>query len=174
MSFDLNEAALILARTPLSVNELLRDLPDSWSGVTEGPDTWSPYDIVGHLAHGEKTDWIARTRIILAQGPSVAFEPFDRFAQQQTSAGKELNTLLDEFAHLRLRNLDLLQGMEITTEQLGWTGEHPEFGTVTLGQLLATWVAHDLGHLAQIGRVMARRYTIAVGPWQKYLPIIGD
>lgn len=173
MAFDLNEAAQILARTPMSVDALLRDLPAAWTDVNEGPNTWSPYDIVGHYIHGEKTDWIVRARIILDHGSDTAFAPFDRFAQEKSSEGKSLNDLLDEFGHLRLRNLDILGGMEITTEQLLWTGEHPEFGTVTLGELLATWVAHDLGHLAQISRVMARNYAAEVGPWRQYLPIIG-
>ncbi len=138
----------------------------------EGPDTWSPYDVVGHLLHGEKTDWIPRARIILARGPSTAFAPFDRFAQQRDSQGRGLNELLDEFAHLRLQNLDILGSLAITPEQMSWTGSHPEFGSVTLAQLLATWVAHDLGHLAQISRVMARRYTAEVGPWRRYLRIL--
>ena len=173
MEIDLNEAALILARTPMSVDALLRDLPDAWSRADEGPETWSPYDIVGHFIHGEKTDWIPRARIILAQGPTSDFESFDRFAQERESAGRSLNQLLDEFAHLRLGNLDILQGLAITPEQLAWTGEHPDFGAVTLSQLLATWVAHDLGHLAQISRVMAHKYAAEVGPWRRYLPILG-
>ncbi len=173
MTFDIHEAALVLARTPLSIDALLRDLPDVWTHASEGAGRWSAYDVVGHLIHGEKTDWLPRARIILAEGEDRAFAPFDRFAQEQESAGQELNQLLDEFSNLRLQNLAALDRLAITAEQLAWTGEHPEFGTVTLAELLATWVAHDLGHLAQISRVMARRYAEAAGPWRRYLPILG-
>ncbi len=172
MEFDLTEGALILARTPMSIDALLRDLPEAWTHANEGAETWSPYDIVGHFIHGEKTDWIPRARIILAQGSDRGFEPFDRFAQKRESAGRQMNQLLDEFAHLRLQNLAALESLDISPEKLSWTGEHPEFGTVTLAELLATWVAHDLGHLAQISRVMARRYTKETGPWRQYLPIL--
>ena len=173
MTFELHEAAQILARTPMTVDALLRDLPAAWTHANEGANTWSPFDIVGHFIHGEKTDWIPRARIILAQGADKDFAPFDRFAQEQESVGRQLNQLLDEFAYLRLRNLAALEALEIGPEQLAWTGEHPEFGTVTLAELLSTWVTHDLGHLAQISRVMARRYTNEAGPWRQYLPILG-
>ena len=173
MTFELHEAAQILARTPMTVDALLRDLPAAWTHANECGYTWSPFDIVGHFIHGEKTDWIPRARIILAQGTDKGFAPFDRFAQEEESAGRQLSQLLDEFAHLRLGNLAALEALDIGPEQLAWTGEHPEFGTVTLAELLATWVVHDLGHLAQISRVMARRYAKEAGPWRQYLPILG-
>lgn len=172
MEFELHDAAQVLARTPASVDALLRDMPDTWTRCDEGPETWSPYDIVGHFIHGEMTDWLPRARLILAHKPGPIFTPFDRFAQERDPQDRSLNAMLDEFAHRRLQNLDILQGLQITPEKLQWTGEHPEFGEVTLAQLLATWVVHDLGHLAQISRVMAHRYAAAVGPWQAYLPVL--
>jgi hypothetical protein len=172
MEFDLNDAAHVLARTPATVDALLRDMPDTWTRHDEGPGTWSPYAIVGHFIHGEKAEWIPRAQLILTQGPDRVFTPFDRLAQERDSESRSLNALLDEFAHLRLQNLDILQGLQITPAKLQSTGGHPEFGEVTLAQLLATWVVHDLGHLAQISRVMARAYTGAVGPWRAYLPVL--
>jgi hypothetical protein len=127
---------------------------------------------VGHLIHGERTDWIPRARIILEQGSDRRFTPYDRFAQFRESEGKSLGDLLDEFTQLRAENLAVLGGWHLTDAQLALTGEHPEFGTVTLRQLLATWVGHDLGHVAQIARVMAKQYREAIGPWRAYLPIM--
>ena len=151
---------------------LLGGLGSAWTDATEGPETWSPYVIVGHLIHGERTDWIPRARLVLAQEPTRRFAPYDRFAQFQESQGKSLAELLDEFARLRTENLATLADWRLTDARLALEGEHPVFGTVTLRQLLATWVAHDLGHLAQTARVMARQYRDAVGPWRAYLPIM--
>ena len=172
MDLHLPDALDILERTPPTLRALLSGLTPGWTDAVEGPDTWSPYIIVGHLIHGERTDWIPRARIILEQGPNRRFTPYDRFAQFQESAGKSLTELLDEFAHLRSANVVILEEWNLTDEQLGLTGEHPEFGTVTLRQLLATWAAHDLSHLAQATRVMAKRYRDAVGPWRAYLPVM--
>ena len=172
MDFDLNVGVAILERTPETLRAMLDGLPPSWTDATEGPETWSPYVIVGHLIHGERTDWIARARIILAQGSERRFTPYDRFAQFRESEGRSLTDLLDEFARLRAENLATLAGWGLTDAQLELTGEHPEFGSVTLRQLLATWVAHDLGHIAQTARVMAKQYRDAIGPWRAYLPIV--
>jgi hypothetical protein len=154
------------------LRKLLEDLPESWIRGTEGPDTWSPFDIVGHLIHGERTDWITRTEILLAHGESQLFTPFDRFAQFEASRGKTLSELLDTFAEARASSLSRLDSLRLTAEDMDRRGRHPELGSVTLGELLATWVAHDLSHLAQIARVMGRQYTEAVGPWQAYLPML--
>lgn len=172
MDFDLATGVAILERTPQTLRALLAGLPSVWIEGTEGPDTWSPYVIVGHLIHGEHTDWIPRAKIILAQGASRRFTPFDRFAQLRESGGKSLAELLDEFALLRAENLATLAGWRLTEAQLALEGEHPELGTVTLRQLLATWVGHDLGHIAQTARVMAKQYRDAVGPWRAYLPVM--
>jgi len=172
MDFDLTAGVAVLERTPGTFRAMLAGLPPAWTDATEGPETWSPYVIVGHLIHGERTDWIARARIILAQGPERRFTPYDRFAQFRESQGKSLADLLDEFAHLRAANLAALAGWRLTDAQLALEGEHPEFGPVTLRQLLATWVAHDLGHIAQTARVMAKQYRDAIGPWRAYLPIM--
>src|SRR5919206_2720124 len=172
MDFDLAAGTAVLERTPDTLRALLAGLPGAWTDATEGPETWSPYVIVGHLIHGERTDWIPRSRIILAQGPERRFTPFDRFAQFRESEGKSLADLLDEFARLRSENLATLREWRLTDAQLALEGEHPEFGAVTLRQLLATWVAHDLGHVAQTARVMAKQYREAVGPWRAYLPVM--
>ena len=172
MSFELNEGIAVLERTPATFRALLAGLPDVWTATNEGPNTFSPYDNVGHLIHGERTDWIPRARIILAQGANRRFEPYDRFAQIRESKGKNLGQLLDEFAQLRAENLTTLRGWNLSDQQLELKGEHPELGTVTLRQLLATWVAHDLGHIAQTTRVMAKQYRDAVGPWRAYLPVL--
>lgn len=172
MSFDLNHGIAVLERTPATFRALLADLPDAWTVSNEGPDTFSPFDNVGHLLHGERADWMPRARIILAQGASRTFEPYDRFAQVRESAGKSLAQLLDEFAALRGHNLVTLRGWHLSDAQLALVGEHPALGAVTLRQLLATWVAHDLGHLAQTARVMAKQYRDAVGPWRAYLPVL--
>ena len=172
MDFNLTEGVSVLERTPGVLRAMLAGLPANWIERDEGPDTWSPFVIVGHLIHGERTDWISRTRIILDQGADRRFAPYDRFAQFRETAGKPLSTLLDEFAELRSQNLATLRGWNLADEQLELTGEHPEFGRVTLRQLLSTWVAHDLGHIAQIARVMAKQYRDAIGPWRAYLPIV--
>ena len=172
MNFDLPTGVAVLERTPATLRTLLAGLPDDWTSATEGAETWSPYDVVGHLIHGERTDWIARAEIILAQGANLRFAPFDRFAQFRESQGKTLVQLLDQFAQLRAANLGILVGWKLTEAQLALEGEHPELGPVTLRNLLATWVAHDLNHLGQIARVMAKQYRDAVGPWRQYLPIM--
>jgi hypothetical protein len=171
-SFALFDGIQVLERTPSTLRALLGGLPQEWTICDEGPDTFSAFDNVGHLIHGERTDWIPRARIILAQGPNRTFEPYDRFAQKRESQGKTLAQLLDEFAQLRAQNLDTLRGWNLSEEQLELRGEHPAFGAVTLRQLLAAWVVHDLGHIAQTTRVMAKRYRDAVGPWLEYMPVL--
>lgn len=172
MKFSLNLAVEILSRTPATLKSLLTDLPDGWTTGNEGAQTWSPFDIVGHLIHGERTDWIPRAKIILEYGESRPFEPFDRFAQFRDSRGKPLSELLETFAALREQNIRTLQNMHLTEEHLSLKGRHPAFGTVTLRQLLATWVVHDLNHISQTVRVMATQYGDEVGPWIEYLSIL--
>jgi hypothetical protein len=172
MEFQLDRALEILERTPHALRGLLGGLPGAWTTPNEGPETFSAFDNVGHLIHGERTDWIPRARIILAQGATRRFEPFDRFAQKRESQGKSLADLLDEFERLRSGNLGTLRAWRLTDTQLALHGEHPELGIVTLRQLLATWTAHDLGHVAQIARVLAKQYRDAVGPWRAYLPVL--
>jgi len=172
MTFDLPNAVAVLARTPHTLRAMLAGLSPVWTDATEGGDSWSPYTIVGHLLHGERTDWIPRARIILAQGNERRFAPYDRLAQFHESQGKSLDALLTEFASLRSDNLETLLGWALTDRELSLEGEHPAFGVVTLRQLLATWTAHDLGHVAQVARVMAKQYRDAVGPWREYLPIM--
>jgi hypothetical protein len=173
MRFTLPDGIAVLERTPVVLRDLLAGLPDGWIRATEGPDTWSPFDVVGHLIHGERTDWIPRLEIILTEGEARAFTPFDRFAQFEASRGKTLDELLEAFAALRAGNLVRLGSFGLTPADLTRRGRHPELGPVTLGQLLATWVAHDLSHLGQIARVMGKAYTEAVGPWTAYLPMLG-
>jgi len=172
VSFDLTDGIAVLERTPGTFRALLAGLTDAWISTNEGPNTFSPFDNVGHLIHGERTDWIPRARIILAQGADRRFEPYDRFAQVRESQGKTLAHLLDEFARLRAENVATLRGWILTEREFALEGEHPELGRVTLRQLLATWVAHDLGHVAQTARVMAKQYKDAVGPWRAYLPVL--
>jgi hypothetical protein len=172
MGFDLNEALAVLERTPRVLGELLGDLPEPWVQANEGPGTWSPFDVVGHLIHGERTDWVPRAEIILTEGERRAFPPFDRFAQFEASRGKTLGELLETFAELRARSLARLRSFRVTAADLGRRGLHPELGPVTLEQHLATWVAHDLSHIGQIVRVMGRRYSETVGPWREYLPML--
>ena len=172
MNFDLADGIAVLERTPNVLRSMLQGLDAQWVEGTEGPDTWSPYDNVGHLIHGEKTDWIPRARVILAQGENRVFTKFDRFAMFEESKGKSLDDLLYEFEHLRKGNLRILADWKITEDQLALEGQHPELGKVSLRQLLATWVGHDLGHIAQIARVMAKQYRDAVGPWRAYLPVM--
>ena len=172
MNFELAEAIEVLARTPAAIRALLGGLPDAWITVDEGPRTFTPFDNLGHLIHGERTDWLARAQIILAQGTTRRFEPYDRFAQDRESKGKTLDMLLREFEELRAANLDALRAWNLTDRELALEGEHPELGSVTLRQLLSAWAVHDLGHLAQTARVMAKRYRDDVGPWRKYLPVL--
>jgi hypothetical protein len=172
MEFDLTTGMAVLERTPGTLRAILGGLSPDWFDATEGPETWSPYVIVGHLVHGERTDWIPRARVILDQGADRRFTPYDRFAQFRESQGKTLAELLDELAGLRADNLATLASWHLTNEQLDLEGEHPDFGAVTLRQLLATWVVHDLGHIAQIARVMAKQYRDAIGPWRAYLPVV--
>lgn len=172
MSFDLPETLDILERTPAVVGTLLRGTSASWHDINEGPDTWSAFDVVGHLIHGEETDWVPRARIILEHGESRPFEPFDRFAQLNRFTGWPLDRLLDKFAGLRQANLGIVRRWGLTEAQLALPGHHPELGSVNLRQLLATWAVHDLNHIAQIARVMAKRYTQEVGVWRAYLAIL--
>jgi DinB superfamily len=172
MEFQLDQATEILRSTPSTLNSLLRHLSDEWILRNEGPQTWSPFDILGHLIHGEETDWIPRARIILKYGERVPFEPFDRFAMFEKSKGQSLVDLLDRFEWLRKENLNELEGMNLKPEMLSKRGRHPELGVVTLGQLLSTWVVHDLGHIGQVVRVMAKQYDEAVGAWKAYLPVL--
>ncbi|WP_420125135.1 DinB family protein [Longimicrobium sp.] len=172
MSFDLSAQVPLLERTPQVLRAMLEDLPPEWIHAVEGAGTWSPFAIVGHLVHGERANWIPRARMILEHGSGRTFAPFDREAQFRDSAGRTLTELLDEFAQLRTENLATLASWRLDGQKLRLEGLHPEFGRVTLGQLLATWVAHDLGHIAQVARVMARQNREAVGPWRAYLPVL--
>jgi uncharacterized damage-inducible protein DinB len=172
VDFDEAKSIAILERTPGVLRALLAGLPPDWTRENEGPETWSPFDVVGHLIDGEQTDWMGRARIILAQGENRRFQPFDRFRHLERNKGRKLEDLLDEFARLRTANLQALRAFQLSSKELALTGEHPSFGTVTLSQLLSTWVVHDLGHLAQISRVMAKQYGEAVGPWREYLPVL--
>lgn len=174
MTFDLTEACDLLRRTPATLDALLRGSGAGWQTATEGPETWSALDVVGHLIHGEETDWVPRARIILEQGAERPFEPFDRFAQFERFSGWPLDRRLDRFTELRRANLDTVESWGLTPAQLDLPGRHPELGPVTLRQLLATWAVHDLTHIAQIVRVWARQYGEAVGPWQAYLSILKE
>ena len=172
INFKLKEAVSVLSRTPEVLKVMLLGLDKDWLHHNEGKETWSPFDIVGHLIHGDKTDWMTRLRIILNESGERTFAPFDRFAQFENSRGKNMDQLLEEFAGLRAENLKKLDAMILNENDFDRKGIHPEFGEVTLRQLLATWVAHDLGHIAQISRVMANQYNGEVGPWSAYLRII--
>jgi hypothetical protein len=174
MEFELQQAIEILGRTPSTLNSMLRDVSEVWLVQNEGPETWSPYDIVGHLIHGEETDWIPRAKIILEHGEARAFEPFDRVAMFEKSKRKTIAELLETFAALRKESLHELNEMNLTPTLLEKRGKHPELGVVTLKQLLATWVVHDLGHIRQIVRVMAKQYRDTVGPWRAYLSILEE
>jgi hypothetical protein len=172
VEFHLDDAVPVLRRTPAVLRELLVDLPHDWTNAVEGPATWSPFDVVGHLIHGERTDWIPRVEHILCHGDAIPFPPFDREAMFAASQGRSLGELLDTFTRLRTDSLNRLVALGLSDEDLPRRGRHPEFGVVTLGQHLSTWVAHDLGHISQVVRVMARQYTDAVGPWRMYLSIL--
>jgi uncharacterized damage-inducible protein DinB len=170
--FNLEESIDLLTRTPTVLKDLLRGLPDRWTAQNEGGSSWSPHAVLGHLIHGEQTDWIPRLRIILGDGPDKRFEEFDRLAQFHRSDAPTVSELLEEFVALRAKNIDALRQLELPPEALQKTGIHPEFGTVTARQLLATWTVHDLGHIGQITRVMARLYQQEVGPWVAYLGVL--
>ena len=172
MKFNIQKAMPILERTPLIVAMLLKDLDNDWIYNNEGPDTWSPFDVVGHYIHGEKTDWIPRLNIILGEQDDKRFVPFDRFAQFRDSKGRSLDELLDEFARLRRENLEKLRNVKLDEATLSKKGIHPAFGEVTLEELLSSWVVHDLGHISQIARVLAKQYKEAVGPWTAYMGIL--
>lgn len=173
MDFDLQEAIMLLERTPRILDALLSELPPEWAMANEGGESWSAFDVVGHFIHGEKTDWIPRARIMLEHGPEKVFESFDRFAQFDASQGKTLQDLLAEFADLRRDNLAALRAMQLQPEDFARQGTHPQLGEVTLGQLIATWVVHDLDHLNQIVRTLATQYAGEVGPWAAYLGVLG-
>ena len=172
MEFDLQQTIALLSCTPSALNALLRDLPQAWTHANERGKTWSPFDIVGHLIYGERTDWMPRARMILQQGESRAFDPFDRLAQERESQGKSLGQLLDEFGRLRTENVNALRAMNLQPSDFDRRGRHPELGVVTLSQLLATWAVHDLTHLHQLSRVMAYQYMDLVGPWSAYLGVL--
>jgi hypothetical protein len=174
MNFDLALSIDVLARTPDTLKAFLGGLAEPWARGREGPDTFSAFDVVGHLIDGEETDWIPRARIILAKGEDPRFEPFDRFRHRARNAGRSLASLLDEFEGLRAANLTLLRSWRLSAADLDLPGTHPAMGRVTLRQLLATWTVHDLEHLAQIARVMAKQYGDQVGPWVPLLPILTD
>lgn len=172
MEFELDKAKEVLQRTPATLNALLSDLPNDWTLANEGPETFSPYDVIGHLIEGEENDWIPRARIILEQGEARPFDKFERFAMYEKSRGKTLSELLAQFERLRGESLRQLDKMNLTPELLQKRGSHPALGVVTLSQLLSAWVVHDLGHIRQIVRVMAKQYREAIGPWTTYLTIV--
>ena len=174
MNFDLDNAIEILERTPRVMKTLLLELSEVWTNANEGENTWSAFDVVGHLIHGERTDWIPRLNLILSDKPDKTFVPFDRFAQFRDSEGKTMRNLLDTFTALRAKNIARLKSLQLTGAELALKGRHPGLGEVSVQQLLAAWVTHDLGHLAQIARVMAKHYTADVGPWHEYLTILKE
>jgi len=173
MEFDLELSIDVLRRTPAALREMLLGVAEPWARGTEGPETFSPFDVVGHLIDGEETDWVPRARLILARGEAL-FEPYDRFRHKGRNADRSLGSLLAEFARLRESNLETLRGWRLTAAELDLPGQHPRLGRVTLRQLLAAWVVHDLGHIAQAARVMAKQYKDAVGPWVPFLPVLTD
>ena len=172
MKFRFEDALPVLRRTPEVLTQLLNELPDCWTTASEGPNTWSPFDVIGHLIHGERTDWLPRVEHILQHGEAVPFPPFDREAMFKDSNGLSLKELLATFSTLRKENLRRLSGLNLTDKDLRRRGTHPEFGSVTMEQHLSTWVVHDLSHVSQVVRVMARQYDAAVGPWKAYLPVL--
>jgi len=174
MKFELEPAMQVLQRTPATMRALLAGLSEDWIRGTEGPETFSPFDVVGHLIDGEETDWMTRARIILAGGDDPRFEPYDRFRMWRRNVGRTLASLLDEFDALRVANLEEMRSWRLSRDQFELTGVHPTFGRVTLRELLAAWVVHDLGHIAQTARVMAKQYRDAVGPWVPFMPVLTD
>lgn len=174
LTFVQQDAAAILGRTPAALDAQLRGLPEDWTNANEGENTWSPFDVVAHLIHGDRTNWLPRARMILEHGETRPFDDFQRFAHFELSKGRTLGSLLDEFAEVRTQSLGILASLEVTETDLDRRGGHPALGVVTLRQLLATWVVHDLDHVMQISRVLARQYSDEVGPWRAYLRIIRD
>jgi hypothetical protein len=174
MEFNLARSIEILERTPDVLISLLQNLSPDWTTKNEGGETWSAFDVIGHLIHGERTDWTQRLEIILSETGENKFKVFDRFAQFEESKGKTLNQLLDEFKSVRNKNIEIIKSKNLTSADENKKGIHPSFGEVTLSQLLSTWTAHDLGHIAQICRVMAKQYKEAVGPWIEYMRILKD
>ncbi|HLW79612.1 MAG TPA: DinB family protein [Terriglobia bacterium] len=172
MEHNLQHTIALLTRTPAALNALLRDLPEAWTLRNEGENTWSAFDVAGHLIHADRTDWMTRARTILQLGETRAFEPFDRSGHVRECQGKTIEQLLDEFARLRSENLGELRRLNLRPEDLVRRGRHPALGTVTLSELLATWAAHDLTHLHQISRIMAHQYREAVGPWSRFLGVM--
>jgi hypothetical protein len=172
MEHNLQYTIALLTRTPAALNALLRGLPETWTFRNEGENTWSAFDVVGHLIHVERTDWMPRVRTVMQFGETRPFEPVDRWAHVRENQGKPLGQLLDEFAQLRSENLSELRALNLQPEDLGLRGRHPSLGVVTLSEVLATWAAHDLNHLHQISRVMAHQYREAVGPWSGYLGVL--
>jgi DinB superfamily len=172
MEFRFEDALPVLERTPSALRALLHDLPEPWIRATEGPGTWSPFDVVGHLNYGDRANWMPRAEHLLLHGDAVAFPPFDREGMFRESSGRSLAQLLDTFDVLRAASLDRLAALRLTDADLARRGRHPEFGEVTLGEHLSTWVVHDMTHLGQIVRVMALQYATAVGPWKAYLSIL--
>jgi hypothetical protein len=172
MNYSKEQAIEILERTPSVLKSLLANISDDWVMNNEGPDTFSPYDVVGHLIHGEKTDWVVRAKIILEHGINKPFDPYDRFAQYEESKGKSLQELLDEFEAIRKENMNWLSSVQLTEDDLERKGKHPVLGEVTLRNLLSTWVVHDLTHIAQVTRVMAKQYTEEMGPWPQFFRIL--
>ncbi|MCK5401952.1 MAG: DinB family protein [Flavobacteriaceae bacterium] len=172
MNYNIDQALEILEQTPNTLKQFLSNLSEEWIFCNEGEETWSAFDVVGHLIHCENTDWIPRLNIILSAKDDKTFEPFDRFAQFEDSKGKSMLDLLNEFEYLRIKNLDYLRSLNLTEKELSLIGNHPSLGEVTVKQLLATWATHDLGHIAQISRVMAKQYKDEVGPWVEYLSIL--
>jgi hypothetical protein len=172
MDQNLTDTISLLSRTPPTLDALLRGLPDAWTLQNEGADTWNAFDVVGHLIHGERTDWMPRVRMIMEFGETQTFVPFDRFAQFRESQGKSMPQLLDEFAQMRRANLEELRAANLKAEDFERRGRHPGLGSVTLSQLLAAWAVHDLTHLHQISRIMAYQYADAVGPWRKFLGVL--
>ena len=172
MKFNLQQAIRILEKTPMVIRTMLSNLDSTWTRTNEGGDSWSPYDVVGHLVHGEKTDWMPRLEIMMQDGPIQAFKPYDRFAQVEMSKGKSLEELLDAFELLRKENLKTLRSKNISESDLMRKAIHPSLGEITLSQMLSAWTVHDQGHIAQIARVLAKNYTDEVGPWTNFLTIL--
>ena len=172
MQYSITRSLEILERTPAVLQSLLAGLPDDWVMPNEGPETFSPYDVIGHLIHGEKTDWVVRAKMILEFGNTRTFERYDRFAQYEESKGKSLQKLLDEFAAIRKENMNWFKALNLTEGNLNRKGMHPVLGEVTLRNLLATWVVHDLTHIAQVTRVMAKQYKTEMGPWPEFFRIL--
>jgi len=172
MKYSIDKALEIIERTPVILNVYLKNLSDEWILCNEGGETWSAFDVVGHLIHGEKTDWVPRLKLVLNDSENKTFEPYDRFAQFEESKGKTMKQLLNEFSELRLQNVAFLKSLNITESDFDKKAIHPSLGEVTLNNLLATWVAHDLGHINQISRVMAKQYKREVGPWVEYLSVL--